>query len=198
MTNGDGNQGDAELQDNVVALRRHWQAINELDLARLLAEHRKLDTLCDLLEACADALPARSTLAQSIVLCEKLAALIDLHERGGTTLFHEMFEPDLHRPLTNALLDHIGARYAVDSANAQDLIAALDPASEEASRFPAEVLGYMLRCFFDGCRLAMDFTELAILTLGEKRLTPDAKVLLTTSLQVNARFRTQRAGSPEM
>ncbi|WP_138995631.1 hypothetical protein [Sphingomonas sp. PAMC 26621] len=196
MTDGDSNKGNANLPGNVVALRRRRHVINELDLVRLLAGHWKLDTLCDLLEACADALPTRPSLAQSIMLCEKLSRLIDLYEHGGTMLLHEMFEPDLHRPLTNALLDHIVASHAVDSANAQDLIAALDPASGEASRFSAEILGYMLRCFFDGCRRAMNFTELAILTLGEKRLTPDAKTLLTKVLQDNAKLRVQRADSP--
>ena len=44
------------------------------------------------------------------------------------------------------------------------------------------MLGYMLRCFFDGCRRAMDFTELAILALGERRLTRDARALLIGSL----------------
>ena len=80
------------------------------------------------------------------------------------------------------VLARIRARHAIDDSSAQDLIAALDPESTEPDRFPPEMLGYMLRCFFDGCRRAMDFTELAILALGERRLTRDARALLIGSL----------------
>ena len=174
--------GTDDPRGRVVPFCRRWHVIDEIDLVRLLAGHAELRTLCDLLEACADTLPVMPSPAQTTVLCQRLTVAIDRYARAGETLLEEMFRREADRPLAAALLARIRARHAIDDSSAQDLIAALDPESTEPDRFPPEMLGYMLRCFFDGCRRAMDFTELAILALGERRLTRDARALLIGSL----------------
>jgi hypothetical protein len=41
----------------------------------------------------------------------------------------------------------------------------------------------MLRCFFDGCRRALAFEELAILNLARRRLSPETGALLAACLR---------------
>ncbi|AOH87043.1 hypothetical protein AWL63_22900 (plasmid) [Sphingomonas panacis] len=87
-------------------------------------------------------------------------------------------------PSGEALLDRIRCRGVSQVMQAQDLIAALQP---YAAPLPATTLGYMLRCFFEGCRADMAFEELAILVLAERRLTPAARSLLRNSLDQRCR-----------
>jgi hypothetical protein len=185
MTDDRDMTGDAGPTDRIVPFCRRWHVIGALDLARLLAGHAELRTLCDRLEAYADALPTMPSPAENDAVRARLAQSIERYAQGGGALLDALFRGNPQQPMTAALLAHIRARRAVDDANAQDLIAALDPAPEEQGRFPPEMLGYMLRGVFDGCRRAMDFTELAILTLGDRRLTGEARGLLIASLARN-------------
>lgn len=104
---------------------------------------------------------------------------------GSGPLLEAIFQREPPQTLNAAVLAHIRARHAVDAANAENLIAAREPSPNEQYRLPPETLGYMLRGVFDGWRRAMDFNELAILTLGDRRLTPQARELLIASLERN-------------
>jgi len=185
MTDDRDMPGNADATGKVVPFCRSWHVIGGLDLARLMDGHAELRKLCDQLEACADALPTMPSLAENRAIRARLAKSIHRYAHGGGALLDALFWRDPRQPLTAALLAQIRARHAADDANAQDLIAALDPASEEQDRFPPEMLGYMLRGVFDGCRRAMGFTELAVLTLGDRRLTSEARGLLIASLERN-------------
>lgn len=82
-------------------------------------------------------------------------------------------------PLAVALLDHLRARHVADAAAAGELIAAF--AGADGPPAP-ETLGHMLRGFFTGCRQAIDFEQLAILTLAGHRLTRNTRALLADAL----------------
>ncbi|WP_404338320.1 hypothetical protein AB2M62_05305 [Sphingomonas sp. MMS12-HWE2-04] len=163
-----------------IVLPRRWWMIDEIDLARLIAEQEDLAGLCDMLEACADALPIRPAPESASQLCASLHELVAREAEGDTT-FAALFGRDAGDVLTLALLDQSRRRRADDALHAQDLIAMLqaDPSVCVAS---TDALGYMLRCFFNGCRAAMDIELLAILTLARHRLTSAARSLIVESI----------------
>jgi len=165
---------------NVVPLVNQWHVIHEVDVVRLIADHLRLAALCDLLERCADDLPTWPSPATTAYLRKALATLA---QPGG----------DDRPPYpTLAELIDIGTRHATDVTHAQDLADALDAAPDGEQRVSPDTLGYMLRCFFNGCRQAMDCEELAILALARHRLTRTAREALLDSL----RFRAARRSVP--
>lgn len=163
-----------------IVLPRRWWMIDEIDLARLIAEQHDLAGLCDLLEACADALPIPPTPELASQLCTSLHELAT-RDAEADTKFAALFDRDAGDVLTLALLDQSRRRRADDALHAQDLIAMLQ-ADASASVASTDALGYMLRCFFNGCRAAMDIELLAVLTLARHRLTSAARTLLVDSI----------------
>lgn len=169
------------LAGSVVPFCRRWHIIQEVDLARLMAEHGRLAALCDELEACADLLPALPTRERSAALREALGTLAVRDDRAVALYLQDMFTRQQDDPLTCALLDKVRTLHITDAAHAEELIAMLEEVEGRQSA-PNEALGYLLRCFFQVCRHTMDVEKLAILHLARGRLTPEARALLTGSL----------------
>lgn len=157
-------------------VRRHF--IRELDLEPLLAAHARLRGMCNRLEACADALPGRLPGADVDAISCDLRAVVVGHPRDETAVLDALFTRALGDPLTAAVMRRVRARHISDAIQADDILAALSGLSTPC----AEAFGYMLRSFFDGARQAMDFTQLAILTLGVGRLTQGARDMLVRVL----------------
>jgi hypothetical protein len=170
-----------EPQIDEPALAAEWSCIvQEADLHRLMTRHERLARLCDLLEACADALPAWPTEAEAERLRAALGGFIE-GEAEGDAFVAEVFGRGLRDPLATALTHHVDARHAGDLIHAQDLIAALEVGPAPKGRTSAETLGYMLRCFFSAVRQSMVLEEFAVLALGRRHLTPDGEALLIDS-----------------
>lgn len=170
------------LTGSHVPFARRWHLIDEIDLIGFVADHSAIERLCVHLEACADQLPERPTPAVVDDLCAALQTQVLDHFNREDRLLVAMFARELRDPLCRALLDVTHSRHVACAVLAQDLIAALKAGSAEQRTICAEALGYMLRCFFDGCRAAMAFEELAVLTLASTRLTGEARMLLTERL----------------
>lgn len=166
------------LQGSVVPFARRWHVIQEIDLVRLIAEHRRRADLCAQAEAIADALPHG---ADPDAVTAFVAALGGIAAREGDerALLEAMLIHDGDDPLAETLLRHIGQRYAADADMARELIDAL---AEGDDRPCTETLGHMLRGFFSGCRRAIDFEQVTILALAGHRLTPEARALLADAL----------------
>lgn len=171
-----------------IVLPRRWWMIDEIDLVRLIAEQEALAGLCDRLEACADALPALPQPDTRSRLCGLLDALVARAPQVEEPAFAALFDRDAADALTLALLDQSRRRHADDAVHAQDLIAMLrsDVETDTGTASP-DALGYMLRCFFTGCRQAMDLELLAILALARHRLTVAARALLVDAIVRRAR-----------
>lgn len=155
--------------------------IQEADLHRLVIRHERLARLCDLLEACADGLPAWPSGAEAERLRSALGEYVET-EAGGDAFVVGIFGPGPQDRLATALVRHVDARHAGDLIHAQDLIAALEAGPAPNGGISAETFGYMLRCFFAAGRQSMVLEELAVLALGRHHLTPDGAALLTDSL----------------
>ena len=176
---------DCERPDrNIVPFTSRWHVIQEVDIIGLVSEQVRRAVLCDRLEAMADALPAHASQGEietlDVVLAElftreRHVALMTLLSRGPSD------------PLKQALLDHLRVQDLEDAATARELIDALTPATASDHAISPETLGYMLRGIFTGCRRAIDFEQLAILTLAGHRMTPAARMLLVDALSLRPR-----------
>ncbi|MFV0623060.1 hypothetical protein ACBY01_03475 [Sphingomonas sp. ac-8] len=174
------------LHDSIRPYARRWHVIDEIDLVPLLSEHIRTEQLCQLLEGCADGLPDLPEAEEIAELCHRLDAHATDQIAREEALLETLFGGPDAEPLGDTLLGHVRARHVACAVQAQDLLSALRPHTVE--RGPcAATLGYMLRCFFDACRGAIAFEELAIRTLADKRLTIAARMLLDTRLQASCR-----------
>jgi hypothetical protein len=157
----------------------NWHMIDEIDLIAMVSDHAGLARLCADLEGVADRLPTPPGSAEAARLAEDLVQLLPAHDARERALARRLFEDADHMQAGAAILRQIESRRAACIVQGQDLAAALAPGAMPAT---ANTLGYMLRCFFQACRQAMSFEELAILHLAGGRLTPQARALLAASL----------------
>lgn len=155
-----------------------WHMIDEISLVGMVVDHAGLAQLCADLEAVADRLPITPDPVEAARLREGLLQLLPAHEARERALCRRLFDQSKKRPAAAAVLRHIEHQRAACVVQGQDIATALI----DATRHAPETLGYMLRCFFDACRQAMAFEELAILYLSSRRLTRDARSLLLRSL----------------
>ncbi|HEY0269706.1 MAG TPA: hypothetical protein VGC10_01800 [Sphingomonas sp.] len=156
-----------------------WHMIEEIDLVAMIADHSDLGRLCDRLEEVADALPGLPPAGAAVRLCQELEQRPPMHEAYERALLDTLFGSAPEAPGQEAAFQHIRRRSGSHVVQAQDLVTALQPGGP---RLPPSTLGYMLRCYFEGCRCDMAFEELAILQFAGERLTPDARALLEHSL----------------
>lgn len=170
--------------DHPVAKGAAWHVIDEVDVVGLVSDHAVLDRLCDRLEQHADWLPKRPSAREADALRADLRVALGRHVVREERLFTRLFAASLSQPLCHTLIDQVAARHTECLAQAEDIVAALQP--DSAAVPCAEAFGYMLRCFFAGCRQAMAFEELALLTLAGDRLTLAARALLTQRLSASA------------
>jgi len=171
MTEHDGQRdGRASGRD------RH--VIDATDLQALVADHARLQGLCDRLEACADLLPERLSHDEAGALGRSLQAIVAGHRDQENAVIDALFALDSDDALTAALLGRIRARHLSDAIDADDIVAVLSG----GSRPGAEAFGFMLRGFFEGSRGAMAFTELVVLLLGAPRLSRTARAVLIDRL----------------
>lgn len=169
--------------DHPVAKPLGWHVIDEIDVIGLVSDHAALDLVCDRLELHADRLPQRPSPREADALRADLRVALGRHVVREERQFMRLFAGSRAQPLCGAVIDHISAGHSACLAQAEDIVAALLP--ESGAPLCAEAFGHLLRCFFQGCRQAMAFEELALLALGGDRLTPAARALLTQRLAAN-------------
>ena len=159
----------------------------ERDVLRLVADHRRLGELCDLLECCADELPAMPPASVVEQICEALTELMgqDVSDPSPYPDVASLYDPT--DPLALVLMKEVHARHAADTLHAQDLVDALRGVPDMTHRLSPDTIGYMLRCFFEGCRQAMNCEELAILALARDRLPQSTHRILIDSLRRRSR-----------
>ncbi|MDH7640433.1 hypothetical protein [Sphingomonas oryzagri] len=157
----------------------NWHMIDEIDLVAMVADHAGLSRLCDDLEALADALPTLPGMEAAGRLRDDLLHFLPAHDARERHLCRRLFDQTADGGVASAIVHQIETGRAACIVQGQDLATALDPGAMPTT---ANTLGYMLRCFFQSCRQAMAFEELAILDLAGDRLTAPARVLLVASL----------------
>jgi hypothetical protein len=159
-----------------------WHLIDEHEIVWLIADHRRQRCLCAVLERVADDLPDLPSIGAVLDIEQQLAAYAGRHFPLETALFQRL-SVDATCPSAERILNEIRHNHAIDALHAEDLSVELRRLSGASRAVPAGELAYMLRCFFDGCRRAMAYEELALLNLGDKRLTPAAKSAVLLSFE---------------
>ena len=169
----------------VVPFTGRWHIIREIDLVPLITRHAQVARLCDRLEACADRLPAWPTEFEIEQLCRELNDLVAREEESDGVFVTELFGSEARDPLTSALLRQIDVWQVANLIHAQDVVSALRSGHSGDGTSP-ETLSYMLRCFFTARRQTLAFEELAILQLGQHRLSEDGRATLVESLRLQS------------
>lgn len=124
------------------------------DVVAIFHDHDMLNELCGQLEAVADSLPRPDRVA-----CARVSRMLDgffpAHlKRENETLARHLRDEELR--------GRIIAQHNEDMGLSQELVIALEPATRGERVEDAEALGYMLRCFFNGCRRSMLIEEMAL------------------------------------
>lgn len=158
----------------------HWHLIDEQDVVSLIADHAAQRRLCRTLEAIADALPDLPSAELSLRTGQQLSRYSHRKSPMEDELFQRLVD-DAPCPTVGRIFNQIRQHRAIDMLHADDLAIELDHLSGlHRAEHPGQ-LAYMLRCFFDGCRRAVAFEELALLKLAGERLTSAARAAIVAS-----------------
>lgn len=172
------------IEHQVLPFRRRWHVIDEVDLAPLLADHAAVRGMCHEVEALADRLADCPGAEERFAVADLIHACIREHVTVTSGFLTRIFVGQRlgfgGAVLTRILMDQIA-----DGVHAEDVIEALRADVIEPEQLG--MLGYMLRCLFDSCRRALDFEELALLSLAGNRLSQDARVALEYVLEKGSR-----------
>ncbi len=162
-------------------IRPGQRVLQEVDIVRMVADHAALRHLCDALEDCANQLPNRVAVMEAAGISAAIADSFGRPEIASNTILTSLFDGDTVTAM-NPLLARIRHRQGADQLHAEDLCDALSAAVKSDGAIPSDLLSYMMRCLFDGCRRCIDLHEATILLLAHNRLTPAARVMLCASL----------------
>ena len=157
---------------------------NPLDV--LAQEHRFQVEVCNGLERIADGLPDECDrrLCQQIVSC--LRYDLPLHhrdeEQGLFPLLRRRASPgdSIHE-----VLDHLERDHCIDEGFADELIEALERLAGGDRPPNPEMVGYMLRGFFEGYRRHIHWEETLVIPLARQLLTDDDRTALSACMSAN-------------
>lgn len=124
-------------------------------MTALLDEHDELARLCDELEVFADHLPAPTSFG-FVTTLRRIERLLPLRHRHARELFESM-DASGGPQQAPKLMKRVLAHHLEDEDLLDDLLEAIS--ASPGTSLPANTLGYMLRCFFSGCRRAMLLDE---------------------------------------
>jgi hypothetical protein len=129
--------------------------------------------LCTALESIADMLPALPGPARIRRLCGQIECAAALHFKRADTLLAELARGRETRALTD-LRGQLAEMHAMDSVHGEDLTAMFwDSIARGSVARPGE-FGYMLRCYFDGCRRAIAIEQALLILLDPDEDRRDA------------------------
>jgi len=129
-------------------------------------DHDARLALCGELESIADMLPSLPRPARIRRLCGQIECAATLHFKRADTLL-AVLARGRETPSLTDLRGQLAEMHAMDTIHGEDLIGLFwDSIARGSVTRPGE-FGYMLRCYFDGCRRAIAL-ESALLMLLEQ------------------------------
>ena len=134
--------------------------------AQLQDDHDARGALCTELELLADGLPALPAPARVRRLCNQIEAVTSLHFRRADSILVAA-AVGLDVSPVGDMLEQLRDMHVMDATHGEDLISVLWDSTARSTILRPGEFGYMLRCFFDGCRRAVAL-ESMMLTLIEK------------------------------
>ncbi|GAA4776352.1 hypothetical protein GCM10023219_25010 [Stakelama sediminis] len=119
-------------------------------------DHRIQEAVCRELEAIADALPTLPDTARIERLSQLVQQITTEQFDRAESAFEQCAADGL---VTQSQLNRLRDMQSLDAMHAQDMMETLRHRAQHRMKGPHTDLGYMLRCFFDGCRRAIAFKE---------------------------------------
>jgi hypothetical protein len=168
------------IERRVLPFRRNWHVVNEVDLAPLLADHAAVRRMCQRAEDLADQLGDGPELEQRVSLAETVRCCIRDHVKVTSAFLQRIFTGEALR-FGEGVLARILLGQISDAMRAEDVVDLLQTETLDSEKI--DMLSYMLRCLFDNYRRAIDFEELALLSLAGTRLSAEARLALEHSLE---------------
>lgn len=132
---------------------------------QLRDDHDAQLALCAELERLADMLPALPPPRRVRRICSHIDFVTNRYFRRAEAVFAD-FMVSRTDPALRHMLDALESMHALDAVHGEDVVAALWDGTARGSAPRPEELGYMLRCFFDGCRRAVALEEALMLLIG--------------------------------
>ncbi|WP_373505177.1 hemerythrin domain-containing protein [Aestuariivirga sp.] len=147
-------------------------ARNPLDLIAHAHAHQM--QMCDAMERIADGLPDEIDRR----LCAQVASclLFDLplhHHDEETALFPLLRQRSLAEDGLSEILDRLASEHSADTDFASEIAEALDVLGQGGRSANPDMLGYMLRGFFERYRRHVHWENTLVMPLARLRLTPD-------------------------
>jgi len=141
----------------------------------LIAEEHALQReLCDLLEALADGLPHSFDKAMALIAVSILEGSVPRHMRlEEEALFPMLRERVADDDPLRAALACLEEEHERDSAILDELSDALKTAAEAGAVINPDMLGYMLRGYFDSQRRHIAWEDRVVLPVAAQVLTPE-------------------------
>ncbi len=168
----------------VLPFVRRSKVIDEVDVAALLSDHADVRQMCDQVEALADRLLEAPDHDERTAIADLIQSRFRKHVEI-TSRFHERVIAGEQLRVGAGMLRRILLEQVAIGMHAEDVGEMLREKGVDASR--TDMLSYMLRCLFDGCRRLLDYEELAFLYLGARRYTPGARISLEQVLDQASR-----------
>lgn len=163
-------------------------------LAIIERQHGLQEGLCDLLENIADGLPNeidRADVSAAITYLGDELPLLQRNENDG--LFPLLLQRCQPEDMVERSLDKLTQEHAADLSFAGDVAEALREIERGGPAKNAEMLGYMLRSFFESYRRHLFWERMVILPMARKRLTADDLAELSRRLQTHRREQNEGA-----
>jgi len=136
--------------------------------AQLQDDHDVRGALCAELESLADGLPSLPCPARVRRLCNQIEAATSFHFRRADAILIAAAD-GLDVPPVPEMLGRLRDMHVMDAMHGEDLITVLwDSTARGAVTRPGE-FGYMLRCFFDGCRRAIALESMVLAAIEKER-----------------------------
>ena len=161
-------------------------ARNPLDV--IASAHAAQVQMCDAMERIADGLPEEVDRR----LCAQVAACLQFdlplhHHDEETSLFPLLRQRALPEDGLDQILERLAHEHSSDNDFASEIAEALDILSQGGRADNPEMLGYMLRGFFERYRRHVHWENTLVMPLARLRLTPEDLRALQASMSESRR-----------
>jgi hemerythrin-like domain-containing protein len=161
-------------------------ARNPLDV--ITSAHATQVQMCDAMERIADGLPDEVDRR----LCAQVAACLQFdlplhHHDEETALFPLLRQCARPEDDLDQILERLAQEHSSDNDFASEIAEALETLSQGGRPANPEMLGYMLRGFFERYRRHVHWENALVMPLARLRLTPEALETLQSAMDENRR-----------
>ena len=159
-------------------------ALNPLDI--IIQAHEIQRELCDAMERIADGLPDDVDRRLCAQVAANLQFDIPLHHRDEEqALFPILKERVRPEDGLAEILDRLTAEHAADTALGSEIAESLETLAQGARVANPDMVGYMLRGFFESYRRHIHWEDTLVMPLAQQRLTEDDLAMIAAQMERN-------------